>query len=118
MLNFPKVYESLGNWPKIVSDFCQLHKKALPESTSEGPPFESNTLSGIQKQFVAGISCLAAACGHGESAKYNKILANIMVLASCLWWFGMVSDLTPPKSFIYRLVAFRGMKNCQRIRMP
>src|SRR5215471_6094629 len=119
-LNFPKVYDSLENWPKAVSDFCQLHKKASLDFTSEGLALESNSLTSIQKQFVAGIICLSAACGHGESAKYNKILVNIMVLASCLWWFGMVSGFPLSKSeFFHRIfVAHRAMKNCRWIKMP
>jgi len=109
MPNLPQVYESLQNWPNIVTEFYKLHQanvsnKSKSAFIAEGFAPVPGSLEGNQKQFLAGIHCLAAACQQRENAKYHKILANIMVLASCLWWIGMVSDLNAYIYSLYRAI--------------
>lgn len=98
MLTLPQVYESLEDWPNIVTEFYRLHQASVSNASNSafiaaGVAPVSGPLEGNQKQFLVGICCLAAACQLCENAKYSKILANIMVLASCLWWIRMVSNL-------------------------
>jgi hypothetical protein len=47
-----------------------------------------------QQQFLSGIQCLNTFARHRDSMKYDKVLANIMTLAACLWWFSMVCIIT------------------------
>jgi len=92
MLTLPKIYDSLKNWPGILTSFCNLHKQHSADHTADGMVVPSG-LNGVQMQFIAGLNCLAAACRHRENVKYSKILGNVLVMACCVWWIGMVREL-------------------------
>lgn len=90
---FPKIYESLKDWPQILRTFCDLYRKHSP-NVSENHNAISTSHNQVQRQFLAGINCFSSACRSREAVGYNKILCNILVLATCLWWFQMVCWLT------------------------
>src|SRR5579859_5666912 len=96
MLFISKIYDSLKDWPKVLSTFCNLHSKHSPDSADGSFALLKPTHTGIQKQFLAGINCFAAVCRSRERVSYNKIVGNLLVLATCLWWFQMVCHLIFP----------------------
>jgi len=116
MLTLPEVYASLADWPKLIGDFATLHKKNLATVASTPDGHVSASFSEEQQQFITGIRCLTAACQVRDNAKYHKILTNLMVLASCLWWFGMVCEFNPSIFSVSNTGIIRVLKTSRQIK--
>ena len=74
-----QVYTDLADWPKVVLTFLKV--RTVWNERSE--PFVPQHLTHEQQRVITGIHCLSIALGHSSEA-------NLMTLASCLWWLSMV----------------------------
>lgn len=107
---FNKLYKSLQDWHQLIFDFNELYSRRLMgEILLDQPSDEHVATNPEQQQFLSGLACLSS-LGHIEDGmKYSKIMANIVTLASCVWWFNSVCIvMSNPSLFSHTLVGFCG----------
>lgn len=86
-----QIYEYLQDWHKLVFDFNALHSHHVMGSMIEDyPAAVPQDVNPEQQHFLSGIKCLYTLGQHRDNMIYHKIMANIMLLVTCVWWFSMV----------------------------